>query len=269
MSSILFLALQCCECSTMQVKQKKKSSNNWICVVCNQKQSVRKVFAQGYKAKDLRLFVQSFNMSRKVADEENQAVADSFPEVEDDEEVEEIRGKKRSDWSEYLDSDPPNQRRRLIVEEGGEEEEDVKIVTEIPNEMFKRPKLNRYSNDGGSSSAKGGVKRNNKEPSFTRSSIKKKVFSSGKRRNSATYTRGYGAMKRKKDSEQINLEPARKPVSKWDAYLIDDEGGHQAAPRCGGRGALKDEGVGEWDRGITDVSSEYQIVDDEVHPDFL
>lgn len=113
MSSILFLALQCFECSTMQVKQKKKSSNNWICVVCNQKQSVRKVFAQGYKAKDLRLFVQSFNMSRKVADEEKQEVEDG----------EEIRGKnKRSDWSEYLDSDPPNERRSLTVEEDGQEE---------------------------------------------------------------------------------------------------------------------------------------------------
>lgn len=82
-------------------------------MVCNQKQSVRKVFAQGYKAKDLRLFVQSFNMSRKVADEEKQEVEDG----------EEIRGKnKRSDWSEYLDSDPPNERRSLTVEEDGQEE---------------------------------------------------------------------------------------------------------------------------------------------------
>lgn len=107
----------------MQVKQKKKSSNNWVCVICNQKQSVRKVFAQGYKAKDLRLFVQSFNMSRKVVDEEKQEVADTFPEVEDDEEAEEIRGKKLSDWSEYLDSDPPNKRLRLTVEDADGEEE--------------------------------------------------------------------------------------------------------------------------------------------------
>lgn len=58
-------------------------------------------------------------MSRKVADEEKQEVEDTFPEVVDGEE---IRGKnKRSDWSEYLDSDPPNERRRLTVEEDGEE----------------------------------------------------------------------------------------------------------------------------------------------------
>ena len=53
---------------------------------------------------------------------------------------------------------------------------DLKIVTEIPKEMFKRPKLNRY---GGPSSAKETVKRNDKD-SFEQG------FSSGKRRNSAT-----------------------------------------------------------------------------------
>ncbi|CAN7054050.1 hypothetical protein IGI04_028674 [Brassica rapa subsp. trilocularis] len=255
MSSILFLALQCFECSTMQVKQKKKSSNNWVCVVCNQKQSVRKVFAQGYKAKDLRFFVQSFNMSRKVADEEKQAVADTFPEVEEDEKASDVRGKKRSDWSEYLDSDPPNERLRLIGEE-----EDLKIVTEMPKDMFKRPKLNNYSKAGGGSlSGKrddGGLSK----PSFSRRSIK------------CPDLRSDDVMTRKKDTEQRNFKPERvaKPASKWDAYLIDDEGGYQGAPRCGGgRGALKDDGVGEWDRGVTDASSEYQVVDDEVHPDFM
>ncbi|KAK1554710.1 hypothetical protein Q3G72_016203 [Acer saccharum] len=55
-----------------QVKQKKKSSNKWTCVVCNQKQSVRKVFVQGYNAKDLRQYVQSFNMSLKDRPHEEQ-----------------------------------------------------------------------------------------------------------------------------------------------------------------------------------------------------
>ncbi|KAK2659130.1 hypothetical protein Ddye_005663 [Dipteronia dyeriana] len=70
MLDTVFIALQCCQCSIMQVKQKKKSSNKWTCVVCNQKQSVRKIFAQGYNAKDLRQYVQSFNMSLK--DEETE-----------------------------------------------------------------------------------------------------------------------------------------------------------------------------------------------------
>lgn len=128
-------------------------------------------------------------------------------------------------------------------------------MTEIPNEMFKRPKLNIHSNvGGGPSSVKGGVKRDDNKPSFSRSSIQKQGFSSD------------SVMNRKNDIERGKLEPARvtKPASKWDAYLIDDEGGHQAAARFSGR-----EAVGGWDKPVTDVSSDYQIVDDEVHPDFM
>ncbi|KAG7586709.1 MRN complex-interacting protein [Arabidopsis thaliana x Arabidopsis arenosa] len=263
MASTLFIALQCYECSTMQVKQKKKSSNKWVCVICNQKQSVKKVFAQGYKAKELRFFVQSFNMSRKVADEEAQAVADSCSEVdvegEVDEEVLDVSGtKKRSDWSEYLDFDSPNDRRGLAGEE-----DDVKIVTEMPNNMFKRPKLNKDSNAGGSSSVTGSGKKDSNEifkPSFSRRSIKKPDLCSD------------GVVTRKKDIEERNLEAQRvtKPASKWDAYLIDEEGEHQGQPRIGGNKALKDEAhVGEWDRAIMERNAVYQIVDDEVHPDFM
>ncbi|CAE5963814.1 unnamed protein product [Arabidopsis arenosa] len=280
MASTLFIALQCYECSTMQVKQKKKSSNKWVCVICNQKQSVKKVFAQGYKAKELRFFVQSFNMSRKVADEEAQAVADSCSEVdverEVDEEVLDVSGtKKRSDWSEYLDFDSPNDRRGLAGEE-----DDVKIVTEMPNNMFKRPKLNKDSNAGGSSSITGSGKKESNEifkPSFSRRSIKKPDLCSGKR-NSPTYVSDIsesgsnGVVTRKKDIEERILESERvtKPASKWDAYLIDEEGEHQGQPRIGGNKALKDEAhVGEWDKAIMERNVVYQIVDDEVHPDFM
>lgn len=107
-----------------QVKQKKKSSNKWVCVICNQKQSVTKVFAQGYKANELRFFVQSFNMSRKVLDEEAQPVDDTYLEAdvkgEFDGQVSDVGGRKRSDWSEYLDSDLPKDSRRLTEEEDGE-----------------------------------------------------------------------------------------------------------------------------------------------------
>ncbi|ESQ28032.1 hypothetical protein EUTSA_v10019840mg, partial [Eutrema salsugineum] len=179
MANIVFLALQCFECSTMQVKQKKKSSNKWVCVICNQKQSVRKVFAQGYKAKELRFFVQSFNMSRKAADEEALAVADKYLEEDvEGEEVSDIRGKKRSDWTEYLDSGSPIDRRRLPGEDDGEE--DLKIVTEMPNNMFKRAKLSKHSSAGGSSSSvTGGGGEDRREcfkPSFSRRSIKKTDF---------------------------------------------------------------------------------------------
>lgn len=78
---------------------------------------------------------------------------------------------------------------------------------------------------------------------------------------------------RKKDTEQRNVQSGRvtKLVSsKWDAYLIDDKGENQTPSRFGGRETLKDDAdVGEWDRAIMETSFEYQIVDDEVHPDFM
>jgi hypothetical protein len=95
--------------SRVQVKQKKKSSNKWTCVVCNQKQSVRKVFAQGCLAKDLRKFVQSFNMSRKIADEQDSLDQDAvlIPTSETDHIGlnENCQRKRRSDWTEYLDAE--------------------------------------------------------------------------------------------------------------------------------------------------------------------
>ncbi|KAL1212460.1 hypothetical protein V5N11_034816 [Cardamine amara subsp. amara] len=259
MASVLFVALQCCECSTMQVKQKKKSSNKWVCVICNQKQSVTQVFAQGYKAKELRFFVQSFNMARKVSDEEEQVVADTFSEVDVGGEIEEeVRGKKRSDWSEYLDSDLPNDDRRLT-----EEEDDVKIVTEMPNDMFKRPKLNKYSNADGSSSSSSSVTQCEKKDG---TELFKPFSSRGSIKNPEIHTNGEMMMK-KVTPYQRDLESERvsKPASKWDAYLIDDEGEQQGPSRVGERDALKDDDIGA----LMEISSEYQIVDDEVHPDFM
>jgi ubiquitin C-terminal hydrolase len=93
------------------VKQKKKSSNKWNCAVCNEKQSVRKVFAQGYKAKDIRTFVQSFNMSRKSLDDDQQwlqaGTLNHAPEHADGESEfpNELNNNKCTDWTVYLDND--------------------------------------------------------------------------------------------------------------------------------------------------------------------
>nr|CAD1833919.1 unnamed protein product [Ananas comosus var. bracteatus] len=105
--STLFIALQCIQCSTMQVKQQKKSrgnSNKWVCAVCNLRQSVRRVHARGPIARDLRGFVQEFNLSRAVHGSDGSdpipilrssgsLAPDGFGE----------RHKRRMDWSEYLD----------------------------------------------------------------------------------------------------------------------------------------------------------------------
>nr|XP_027095246.1 MRN complex-interacting protein isoform X2 [Coffea arabica] len=138
--STVFFALQCCQCSTMQVKQRKKSSNKWTCVVCNQKQSVRKVFAQGYMAKDVREFVQSFNMSRQFA-EQNVIPADDDKETLEIEDKIPPNGKlKRTDWTEYIDPEEEDSEIPNIGENPGDEFE-LKIVTEMPKPVFKKPKL--------------------------------------------------------------------------------------------------------------------------------
>lgn len=85
------------------MKQQKKSSSKWTCVVCNQKQSVRKVFAQGYKAKDVRLFVQNFNMSRQFTDQLPVVGREETETLEIGEQNQSHRSYKRTDWTEYLD----------------------------------------------------------------------------------------------------------------------------------------------------------------------
>ncbi|CAL4947772.1 unnamed protein product [Urochloa decumbens] len=143
MATKLFLALQCVECSTMQVKQEKKSSNKWVCVVCNQRQSVLRVHARGYRAADLRRFVQDANLARG----RREYAPLMEPEAGWDPAAVEEQGdefpteKKRTDWSEYLD-DP--------LEHGdgygglcadasdGESGEGIQVTTELPQE---RPKV--------------------------------------------------------------------------------------------------------------------------------
>lgn len=100
-----------------QVKQQKKGSNKWVCAVCNQRQSVRKVFARSCLARDVRGFVQRFNMSRSSAGE-SETPAPALIGADGGEEYgDQIRcsghytcgsgGRPvpRTDWSQYLDPD--------------------------------------------------------------------------------------------------------------------------------------------------------------------
>lgn len=41
-----FVVIRCCECELFQVQMSKKS-NKWVCKVCEQKQSVKKIFYRG------------------------------------------------------------------------------------------------------------------------------------------------------------------------------------------------------------------------------
>jgi hypothetical protein len=86
------------------VKQQKKSSNKWVCVVCNQRQSVLRVHARGHRAADLRRFVQEANLARGRGAPVPVSEADwEFPAAGGHHQEEPPREKRRMDWSEYLD----------------------------------------------------------------------------------------------------------------------------------------------------------------------
>ncbi|KAF3779805.1 hypothetical protein EJ110_NYTH40629 [Nymphaea thermarum] len=92
-----------------QVKQEKKSSNKWRCVICNERQSVMKVFARSFQAKDVRGFVQVANAARQRSES-----ASFWPESDSQASATVGEGiflertlpgktRKRNDWSEYLE----------------------------------------------------------------------------------------------------------------------------------------------------------------------
>ncbi|XP_058217395.1 uncharacterized protein LOC131328471 [Rhododendron vialii] len=133
----------------MQVKQQKKSSNKWTCVVCNEKQSVWKVFAQGFIAKDVCKFVQTFNMFPcQFEQQRTNETLDLIPEHTDDQPRSSNDKKRRSDWSKYVDPKDIHD-----GQEEEEQEEDVfgpRIVTELPpKKLVKKPKLNADSSGFG------------------------------------------------------------------------------------------------------------------------
>ncbi|KAM3305616.1 hypothetical protein P3S67_012482 [Capsicum chacoense] len=187
--SMVFIAVHCFQCSTMQVKQQKKSSNKWTCVVCNQKQSVRKVFAQGYKAKEIRLFVQNFNMSRQFTDQLRREETET---LDIGEQNLSCGSSKRTDWTEYL----------VAEEDAVENNENVsgdvmepKVVTELPKELFRRPMLKNYSAVEG-----------NFKPVFSKRNARKQSISQGQGYRNAQNT-GVEPSKR-----QATMAPV---ISKW------------------------------------------------------
>ncbi|XP_073136534.1 uncharacterized protein [Henckelia pumila] len=143
-----FIAVQCFQCFTMQVKQAKKSSNKWVCVVCNQKQSVRRVFSEDYMAKNIRQFVQKFNMSRQSSDRKELALEEGedifekevFSAMED-------QKKKRTDWTEYVEYDREDCSKRFekCADSGDDTFDEARVVTEIPKPVLKKPKLKDYA----------------------------------------------------------------------------------------------------------------------------
>ncbi|WCJ43282.1 hypothetical protein M5689_024037 [Euphorbia peplus] len=268
MAPILFIGVQCYECSTMQVKQKKKTSN-WTCVVCNQKQSVRKVFAQGYKAKDIRNVVQSFNMSRKFADEESeqnesliQVVSPSGAEILEDRQL-----KRRSNWNEYLD---PIEDEDEDKEDAKEEGDEIgpKIITELPKELFKKPKLKKFVSgfDGGK------VDENSYKPVFSKRNTNRAVFSpgkEGKKHQLAKVTSSsVGSEFMTRDYKEEPTSQSRPTTglkgSKWDSYISNDENHFKVRNGRTSADDMDQSSLDIWERMVNDDK-----VEDDVHPDFI
>ena len=61
-----FLVLKCFSCETFQVVQVKKT-NKWTCKICNEKQSITKVYGRG-NSSDCREHVQKLNLARGEKD---------------------------------------------------------------------------------------------------------------------------------------------------------------------------------------------------------
>jgi hypothetical protein len=59
-----FLALSCFSCSTFQ-SQIKNKSGKWICKICNEKQSVQKIFGISSNSKDIRYFYSKILIFKK------------------------------------------------------------------------------------------------------------------------------------------------------------------------------------------------------------
>ncbi|XP_050365432.1 uncharacterized protein LOC126783953 [Argentina anserina] len=155
--STIFYAVQCCQCFTMQVKQRKTSSKNnkWTCVVCNQKQSARKVFAESPMARDLRPFVQSSNMASQFTHQDQKLHHHEEHAFFYDVHQCGAQKKRRTDCTEYLDGEAGQRgdTKQEDDESGGYEPQ---VVTELPPELLEKPKKNRCFDASGSGDKENG-----------------------------------------------------------------------------------------------------------------
>ncbi|KAL7583154.1 uncharacterized protein LOC111919493 [Lactuca sativa] len=268
--SNLFIAVQCFQCSTMQVKQRKKSSNKWSCVICNEKQSVRKVFFQGSMAKDVRKFVQSFNMSRQFVEQQQELLEETLVQ----EQIEYQPNKRRTDWSEYIEPD--------INDVGISDDEgdlcEPNVVTELPKPLFKKPKLRANYSAAGLDREDGEELR---RPVFGKRISNKKINNGGPYNSTDMEPRTTVRENSKRvqlnnhdyNDEEIGassrsmmtipkglssvMKKLKRPVSKWDDF-IDDGDDMQLESRCQ-----------EIDHAAFEMKVSDEIVEDDVHPDFL
>lgn len=240
------------------------------------------MYAQGYQAKDIRQFVQSFNMSRKFSDEQAGPSLGNFVEhFEGNQDKEDKELKRRTDWSEFMEDDEKDKNPAYLKSNSKEE---GLFEPESPDGgMFKKPKLmGKY--DSSCSSGLGDNKlykpqfsrRNTnkatcnqqevaltKEPTKTQSRFSRGPVCAEYPSNNNNLPRNVGRGWQQEQQKKTHIATMKKGASKWSAYMEEDEGDHFE----GHRAAFADDFKlchFDLETHVTD-----QRVEDDIHPDFI
>ncbi|XP_057468731.1 uncharacterized protein LOC130757937 [Actinidia eriantha] len=242
-------------------------------------------------ARDVRKFVQSFNMSRQFADQ--QPIDETLAPLPEDANN---QRNKRTDWSEYIDLEDNHQSQ---FKDEQDDEFEPRIVTELPKAVFKRPKLDAYSSDLGEEGGGKGFKpvfskRNlnkEKEPKKSQSITVNDAFKLSEENISANKepqkclssmnrgdpklrrsisTTAEGSSKWSDDTIQDKkIHPWRcqpttmKGASKWDSYITEEDDDFQ--PKI--RREFADH-TNQWEDGVVGATLYGEIVEEDIHPDF-
>lgn len=286
----MFLAVQCYQCSTMQAKQQKKSNNKWSCAICNEKQSLQKIFARSTAAKDIRKFVQDFNMSRHLKDaqamhnvitgpEEEIADLNSWEdgaEIIQEEENSFIQDRQQSKWAEYLVSEQDNSIPKFIAEE--EAFNDIRVVTDLSDvhlrkrkhKFVARNKQSDHTHDGNESKKSTTSKFVKLHESRTLESYgfvkeKKKKNTVDEPKMSATIAGQIKEYRNETRDESIqDVGGSVKRVSKWASYMEAGSNTETKSHDCGSdwntESSLQSPLQTEWAD---------QVFEEDVHADFF
>ncbi|OIW01422.1 hypothetical protein TanjilG_25718 [Lupinus angustifolius] len=245
-----------------QVKQKKKSTNKWRCAVCNQNQSLRKVFAQGYMAKDIRKFVQEFNFSRKSIDDGEWLLAGTLDPAPEEGEVAvnvaETKDKK-TDWTKYLDHHGNQMIQGGQLQQHGDDDSELRVVTELDKSMFKKRRLVENSTGLGGR----GSDKLFKKP-FPLNSREEQIKDYG-RTLAETNAERNNYMRNNNLRSQTCKPATSRAASKWNDYVTDDNDDLN----LGKKAAFKDHSNAWNASSVLEAITSDQTVEDYVHPDFL
>ncbi|KAH6827892.1 hypothetical protein C2S53_016438 [Perilla frutescens var. hirtella] len=235
-------------------------------------------------AKDVRKFVQNFNMSRQLSDHKQSLYNHDSQQIVESPKVEQQK-RKRNDWTEYIDDDQEEycrkfeEERKFAPGDGGVEFEPI-VMTEMPEAMFVKPKVKDCS------SKRYGTG-NLLKPSFpnrregkTYHSLHSQDITCLERDSNRNYTKRAedncsqaskwnsfmaqirGNCSSAKDENYSNGEHqkiAGKKVSKWSSFITEEESDGDDLENWKRRD----------DDHLLELSMNDERVEEDIHPDFL